>query len=386
MEEKNGRPPKRERRYLLYITYAIVLIMLLYRIDDVWKVVQQVLHVLSPVFVAVAIAFVLHVPTEFFQHKVFGAWEKHKNPRLRALWRGASMLAAYLCVLLLLYGLGVLIVPRIIDSIRTLGMSFSSYLARFQSWADGMLSSLSVRPELSDTISSLWDQAVTFIQDLLGSAMGGALEFTIGLTTGVFNFVVSVMLSVFMLYNKDKLFMQFRRLFTVLWGAKRTRRGGEVLGLCNRVFSRFIVGQCTEAVILGTLCFLGMTLFQMHYALLISAIIAVTALVPILGAWIGTIPCAIILLVIDPTEALWFLVFIVVLQQLENNLIYPRVVGNAIGLPGLWVLLSVLLGGGLFGVWGMLLATPAAAVVYKLAREWVGGRERESIGPPEKHG
>lgn len=384
MEEKRGRPPKRERRYLLYITYAIVLIVVLYRIDDVLKAAKQVLHILSPLFIGAALAFVLHVPMAFFQNTVFRAWGKRKSPAARSLWRGVSLLCAYVCVLLLIYGLGVLIVPRVIDSTQMLAVSFSSYLARFQSWADGVMSTLSVNPEISQTVTSLWEQLVTLIQDFLTSAVGGAFKFTLNLTAGMFNMVVALILSIYILFNKEKLFAQFRRLSCALWGAKRTRRAAEVLGVCNVVFSRFIVGQCTEALILGSLCFLGMTLFGMHYALLISAAVAVTALVPILGAWIGTVPSAVILLVIDPIEALWFLVFILVLQQIENNLIYPRVVGNAIGLPGLWVLCSVLIGGGLLGVVGMLLATPTAAVVYRLTRVWVNEHERTSVGPPEK--
>ncbi len=380
------RPKKtRVRKYALLITYAIVLFMLLYRIDGIWKVVSSVLHVLSPVFVAFAVAYVLHVPMKFFQYTVFKGWERNRNVGLRRAWRAVSMLCTYLVAIAFLVGLGALILPRVVESITMLAMNFSGYLNRFQVWSDGIQSSLAINPEVGSVVTDLWQQAVTFIQGALGKAVSGALDFTVGLTTGMYQFLLSVMLSGFMLYNKDKLSMQVRRLCTVVFGAKNTRRTGEVLHIANGVFSRFIVGQFLEAMILGTLCFIGMTIFKMHYALLISSIIAVTALIPILGGLIGTLPCAVILLVIEPMQAVWFVLFIIILQQLENNLIYPRVVGNAVGLPGLWVLTSVIVGGGLFGVWGMLLGTPVSAVIYRLIREWVRSNE-STIGPPENRG
>ncbi len=384
MEKPN--PPRhkktRFRKYLLLITYAIVLLMLLYRIDGIWKAIGSVLHVLAPVFLAFVIAFVLYVPMKFFQFKVFGGWECHRKKGFRRAWRAVSMLCTYLTVLAFLVGLGALIVPRVVESVTILAMNFSGYLNRFQVWSDGILSALTINPEVGAMVTGLWDQAVTFIQGLLGKAVSGALTFTFGFTTGLYQLVISIMLSGFMLYNKDKLCMQVRRLFTVLIGTKNARRSGEVLRMANGIFSRFIVGQFIEAMILGTLCFIGMTIFKMHYALLISTIIAITALIPILGGLIGTLPCAVILLVIEPMQAVWFVLFIIILQQLENNLIYPRVVGNAVGLPGLWVLSSVIVGGGLFGVWGMLLGTPVTAVVYRLIREWVRSNET-TIGPPE---
>jgi predicted PurR-regulated permease PerM len=298
------------------------------------------------------------------------------------MWRGVSMFLAYVCIFLLIGGLVALILPRVIDSITALAANFSTYLTRFQVWADGMLSSVSVNPDISEPVSNLWQQGITMLQDILSKAVSGAVNFTVGLTGVIYNLLLSLMISGFILYNRKKLFSQFRRLSTVVLGSKHTRRIGEILRMANQSFSQFIVGQTTEALILGTLCFIGMSLLRLHYALLVSTIIAITALIPILGAWIGTIPCAVILMVIDPVQALWFLLFIIILQQIENNFIYPHVVGGAIGLPGLWVLLSIIIGGGLFGLWGMLLGTPVAALCYRLMRNWVGERE-DIVGPPE---
>lgn len=370
------------RKYMWLITYTILLFLLLYRIDDAWGALKWFVDVASPIFVGIVLAFVFHLPMDFFQYKLLRSWERHPSRLLRGMWRGVSMLLAYLSIFLLLGGLGALIVPRVVDSLTVLASNFSNYLTRFQVWADGMLSSLSVNPDISEPVSNLWQQGITMLQNVLSSIVGGAVNFTVGLTAVVYNLLLSLMISGFILYNRKKLFSQFRRLSGVVLGSKHTRRIGEVLRLANQVFSQYIVGQSTEALILGTLCFIGMSLLGMHYALLISTIISVTALIPILGGFIGTIPCSVILLVIDPIQAVWFVVFIIVLQQIEGNFIYPHVVGGAVGLPGLWVLSSIIIGGGLFGVWGMLLGTPVAALCYRLTREWV--RERENtIGPPE---
>lgn len=384
MDKHSASRPRwpRMRKYLWLITYAILLFLLLYRIDDAWKALTWFLGVLSPIFVGIALAFVFHLPMDFFQYRLLRSWEHHPNRLVRRMWRGVSMFLAYLCILILLGGLVALILPRVIDSITALAANFSTYLNRFQVWADGMLSSISVNPDISEPVSNLWQQGTTMLQDILSKAVSGAVNFTVGLTGVIYNLLLSLMISGFILYNRKKLFSQFRRVSTVVLGAKHTRRIGEILRMANQSFSQFIVGQTTEALILGTLCFIGMSLLRLHYALLVSTIIAVTALIPILGAWIGTIPCAVILLVIDPVQALWFLLFIIILQQIENNFIYPHVVGGAIGLPGLWVLLSIIVGGGLFGLWGMLLGTPVAALCYRLIRIWVGERE-DIVGPPE---
>ncbi len=379
MENEDRFKKPKPSRIVLVVTYAIVLFLLLSRIDKVWETIRWVLNIFTPLFLGVALAFIFHLPMNFFQYKLLKSWE-HSNSRiLRRLWRGVSMLLSYLCVLIVLGGLLSILLPRAFASIVSLASNFSNYITNFQSWLDGFLTSLSLTPSASAMVSEVWQQAVDLLQKLLGTVAGRAVSFTVSITTGVTNFLFALMFSGFMLYNHEKLFSQFKRLSTAILGPRRTRRLCEVVELVDNVFGRFILGQTTEALILGTLCFVGMSLFGMDYAVLISCVIAVTALVPILGAWIGTVPCALILVMIEPAQALWFLLFIIVLQQLEGDFIYPHVVGNAVGLPGLWVLASIIVGGGLFGVWGMLLGTPCAAVCYKMIAEWLRGREQKEL-------
>lgn len=363
------------RKYMVLITYAILLLSVVYHFEHIYKKIIVLINVLVPLFWGIVLAFIFHIPLEFFQFKVMGRWERHPRLIFRRLWKGISLLFTYLSVFLVIIGLGTLILPALTDSVTTLAANLSTHLPRFRNWADERLASLAIIPDIRETLVDMGVKVAFYIQQLIGRVLRGA----VGFTSGIFNILLGLMLSGFILYNREVLFSQFKRLATVVLGSKRTGRLSEIIQMVDNVFGRFITGQLIEASILGILCFLGMNLFGMHYALLISAIIAVTSLIPILGPIIGTIPCALILLVIDPMQALWFGVLIIVLQQIEGDFIYPRIVGTAVGLPGLWVLISILVGGGLFGVWGMLLGTPVTALGYRLIGQWVRSKEQERL-------
>lgn len=376
------KPPKDTRKGLKpiwLVTYAIVLFVLLYRFDSVSKGIGWFFSAISPLLLGLFFAYLFFLPMHFFQYKVLKRWENSRHALLRKLWRGVSLLLAYVCVALALFGLGALIFPRFIESLKMLASNFSGYLTSFQIWADGFLSSLSISASASNVISNVWDQLISFLQSVLAKVVDGALGFTAGLTSGVMNFALALMFSGFFLYNREKVSAMFARLLTLLFGEKPVQKTRYILATAHDVFSHYIFGQLTEALVLGVLCFIGMRLFKMEYALLISTIIAITAIIPILGAWIGAIPCAVILLVLDPMQAVWFVVFIIVLQQIEGDFIYPHVVGNAIGVSGMWVLLGLIVGGGLFGVWGMLFGTPVTALCYRLINEWMDKKPKPVI-------
>ena len=380
MEQKNGgSTPERRwlRRNMFLIAFGIGMFLLLLRLDDVWGAILWVLQAATPLFLGVAIAFAINIPMKFFERHICRGWEENSKIK-RAMRRPLCMLLAYAAVFLVLGGLIWLVLPKVIESVTQLATNFSGYVNSFQTWMDGLLSSYQVEPGEVSFLSKMWEDLVTFLQQVLTEAVPGIISFTVDFTTGLFQLLVSLMLAGFMLYNKEKLLSQLTRLSQAVLGRKKTRSIAEVCTMANLVFSRFILGQITEALILGLICFLCMQVFGMPYALLISTVIAITALIPIIGPIIGTVPCAIILLVIEPVQAVWFVVFIIVLQQLEGNLLYPRVVGNAIGLSGLWVLSSILVGGRLFGVWGMLLGVPTVAVAYRLVARWVRIRERRA--------
>ncbi|MDR1620096.1 MAG: AI-2E family transporter [Clostridiales bacterium] len=372
------------KKYVPLIICSVALFILIYRTEAVWAAIKWVFAIIAPLLLGVVLAYIVHMPMNFFQQTLFG--RAGRNPKKTAAGRAVSLCLAYACIFAVIVLFVYLLIPPIGNSIASLASNFASYLSRFQSWADGFLSSLSLNIIISDTVGGFWRELTAYMQSLLGKALNGAFAFTVGFTSGAADFLFAIIISAFILLTKEKLFSQFERLSAALFGWRFTARVSAIAALVNDTFSGFIIGRALDAVILGLLCFICMTAFGMQYALLISAVIAITALIPIVGAWVGTVLSALILLLIDPMQALWFVILIVILQQIEN-LIYSRIVGNAIGLPGLWVLSSILVGGGVAGVWGMILATPMAAVCYRLTGQWLKRRETENkkaggmIGP-----
>ena len=194
---------------------------------------------------------------------------------------------------------------------------------------------------------------------------------------GVVNFILAFTFSIYVVHQKERLGSQAKRLLYAYLPEARSDRIIEILSLSHKTFSNFITGQFTEAIILGALCFVGMSIFRFPYALMISVLVGFTALIPIVGAFIGTIVGALLIVTVSPIQALWFILFILVLQQIEGNLIYPRVVGTSVGLPGIWVLVAVTAGGSLYGIVGMLFSVPVSSVLYCLLRETVRRRVKE---------
>ena len=232
--------------------------------------------------------------------------------------------------------------------------------------------------DLSDFINTV-SQYLGTLSSFINEMIPQIVEVTGGFISGVVTAFISIILSVYLLSGKDRLLMQLRRTLKVYLPNRAHAFFGRLYRIVAQVFGDYVAGQCKEAVILGVLCFIGMSLLRLDYAALISTVIAVTALIPMLGAYIGGAVGVVLLLFISPVKALIFLVFLIVLQQVEGNVIYPKVVGRKIGLPGLWVLLGITVGGGLFGIWGMLLAVPVTSVIYQVLKKDVKKREEENI-------
>ena len=290
----------------------------------------------------------------FFETKVFGGMKKAKSLR-----RPLSLLIVLLLVALVIYLMVALMAPEIKRAIESIILLAPKAFAKLNQWL------LQYDIDLSEYVQSMLqtpDQIKNQLDQLLNLALKGAV-FSTGVIGAVYSSVLQFFFTVmFMIYFLPK---------------KPMDRLLEVGSLTLRTFSSFISGQCLEALILGGAFFLCMTIFRFPYALLISVFISVTALIPVLGAWIGCITGALLILMVDPMQALLFVVMFIALQQLEGNLIYPHVMGNAIGLPSLWVLLAVVLGEGLLGIVGMLLFIPLTSVIYTLLRQHVNQRLRE---------
>ena len=373
------------KKVFLGVAGCIVLYWLLTQTERFFSILSGITTVLSPFIVGASLAFVLNVPMRFIENKL----KKISRPGLR---RALAMVLTIVFVLLVLYGVIYLLVPQIGQTVESIINTLPAFFGRVQ---ESVMEYLAENPDLMDWLSNYTDfetmnwggliqDALTLITNSLGSLVNTLISTVISLGTGIFNGVLSAVFAFYCLARKEILARQARRLLYSLLKEKTCDEIVRILRMTNYTFSKFISGQCLEAVILGCMFAITMPIFRMPYMPLISVIIAVTALVPIVGAFVGCIIGAFFILVIDPAMAFWFVVLFLVLQQIEGNLIYPRVVGSSVGLPGMWVLVAVAVGGDLMGVGGMLLMIPLASVCYALAREFTSRRLLARGVPTEK--
>ena len=339
--------------------------------------------ILAPFLLGGAIAFVLNVPMR--------AIERHLYPRAK---RFAGTRRPLALVLTLLAVAGVLtlafcvIGPGIKDAVMSIAAQVPDAFDRLYQRLLGLEQYL---PQIKDLVGdlaidwkSLSQKALSLAQSWGGSLISSGGGLMVGVVRGVSPFVIGLIFSFYILLQKEKLARQGRQVLYGLLPLKQADRALEVLRLAERTFSNFLSGQCVEACILGTLFVIAMTIFRMPYALLVGVLIALTALIPIVGAFIGCGVGALLIAITDPWKALAFIILFLVLQQIEGNLIYPHVVGSSVGLPSIWVLAAVTLGGKLMGVGGMLFFIPLCSVLYALFRDFVKGRLADKKVPARK--
>lgn len=339
-----------------------------------WKTfsgsIRWVLTLFSPLFVGFCIAFVLNVPMRFLERHLFAHTE---HPVLRKLRRPIAILISLCFIAAVLTMVFTLVVPELINAFTVLGTSLAKFFTHAQAWA---MENASAYPELKTWIAQLqlnWGEigktAIAYVTSGASGLLAGATQFAVGLAGGIMEFVIAFIFSLYMLAGKEHLKAQCGRFCHAFLPEKLARAFFFIGSMAKRTFASFVTGQCTEACILGTLCWLGMSLFRFPYAPMIGALVGMTALIPIVGAFIGTVVGAFMILMTGNwLQAIWFVVFLLTLQQIEGNLIYPRVVGSSVGLPPIWVLAAVTVGGSIWGIVGMLFAVPVCSVLYALLR------------------
>ena len=289
----------------------------------------------------------------------------------------------YLTVFAILTAVIFFVLPELYQSLQKFVGNIPGYLRSVGIWATNQLQELDIDTSQIDLLNIDWPSVITQVSQMASDFMGNFYNFTIAIATsvasGMFTFVMSMIFSVYMLSKKEHLLRGVRRILYAFLPAHRVRRVIEIAAITNRIFSGFVAGQLTESLILGCLCYVGMSIIGLPYALLISTIVCVCSLIPLLGAYISLFTGAFILLLSTPWgsfpwDSLWFVVFLLALQQFEGNVIYPRVVGTSIGLPGIWVLLAVIVCSGLMGIGGILIGIPATSVLYALFTQSVKNR------------
>ncbi|MBR2867699.1 MAG: AI-2E family transporter [Clostridia bacterium] len=383
--EFNKKGIKSTTKYIVGIAFIIIAITFVINNDvKVSGIINAVYKLISPFLLGSAIAFVLNVllrPIENLWLKIF-----KKNGKVSsALKRPVSLILSILILVGLLAALLFMIIPDFIDTFNNIVAVLPDYSDRVIGWFESIRTFATNHGVMIPELKFNPDTVINFIKTNFAnqSTLDKTLDFTSSLVTGIVNFIVAIAFSVYLLSQKEKLADSCKKVLYAFFKKQKVDRFLNVAEITDQTFTNFISGQLVEAVIIGVLCFIGMLIFGMPYAPVISVLVGFTALIPVFGAFIGTAIGAFLILFISPAKALWFVIFIVILQQIEGNLIYPKVVGKSVGLPGIWVLGAVTIGGNTMGVIGIILAVPACAVFYTLLRETVYKRiRRQKSGIP----
>ncbi|MCI5995743.1 MAG: AI-2E family transporter [Blautia sp.] len=359
---------KNKRSLLIIITCGILFYWGLNHLSVFLGILKQLLGVVSPFLMGGAIAFVLNVPMKNIEKRLLSVFKEKKM-----LLRAVSILASFLLALGIVVFVVMMVIPALIDTLVQLNAGIPRFLDNVNEW---LLTLTKDYPEITDYLMSIelnWtditQKAMAFLQNsaagLLRSTWGMASSVIGGITTAA----IGLIFSVYILAEKEKLGMQFKKIIYAYLPEHVVAHILKVSRLSAKTFSGFISGQCTEAVAFGLLCYLAMTIFDFPYAVCVSVLIGFMTLLPVVGAFLGTALGAILIMVSSPVKAIWFVVMIIILQQIDGNLIYPRIVGSSVGLPSMWVLVAVTVGGSLMGVFGMLVFVPLVSVLYALFRE-----------------
>lgn len=367
-------------RGLILFTAAVCLAVL--KIEVLLKGILFLLGIVRPFIYGAAIAFVLNIPMKAIEK---GLFSKMKNPKADKIKRPASIFLSFAAVILVIVTVTVTVVPQVTKTMMELGNKIPQFLVEAQIWLEQLFASqpqLLAMLEEFDPAKMNWDSIVNTVVSFLRNGLGNVVSSTVTVAStiigGVVNIFVALVFSFYILAQKEKLGDQCRRILRAYCSQRVYDRVLEISSLAGRNFGSFITGQCTEAVILGAMFVVAMAVFRFPYAVMVGVLIAFTALIPIVGAFIGCFVGAFLIMVDDPIKAVWFLVLFIVLQQIEGNLIYPHVVGNSVGLPSIWVLAAVTVGGSLMGIVGMLIFIPIVSTVYALIREDVNEKNRKT--------
>ncbi len=366
--------------YLL-VTFGILLNVVVHNLNDVKAWTTTALGVLTPIIVGFALAFVINIPMSMLEKYVFKKRRGKVSAFLHKIRRPMSIFISIITIAAILVGVMAIVVPQFtaaltggISRIQPLVENLRVYLTEYEDEA----------PQLVKWINSLnidWEGLKSWANNFLKDGIVPMVSFVTTAATSVFGTALNVILAVILAINvlsiKEKLGRQIKSIIHAFMNDRAAKRIIEISQMSGEVFSAFVSCQILEAIILAVMCYFGMLIFRFPYAFLVSVVVCVTALVPIVGAWVAAGIGAILILTVDPMKALWFVVFFVVIQQIEGNMIYPRVVGSQVGLPAMWVLIAITIGGGVLGVAGMLLGVPTVAVLYTLLRKEVQERLTE---------
>ena len=363
---------KNMKNLMILIVFAVLVLVGVQRIENLAAGFVFLMRIVFPFILGGAMAFILNIPMHFLESRLFAKVKKKK------FVRPVSLVLSILFVVAILQIVLVVVIPEIAATFAGISKNIEAFLPKLEQW---LTEAFPDSEQLELWIESLefnWDKilqsAVNFLKNGAGNVLSSTVTVAKTVINSLMNFFVGFVFACYILLQKEKLSVQVKKVLYAFLPRHAVEKTLQVAALSYKTFSSFVTGQCLEAVILGTMFFVSMSVLRFPYALLVGVLIAFTALIPIFGAFIGCVLGTFLILVSNPVQAIGFVILFFVLQQVEGNLIYPHVVGGSVGLPSIWVLVAVTVGGSLMGVVGMLIFIPLSSVLYALFKGWVHKR------------
>lgn len=365
---------KNKKTIMELILFTVIVIFAFINISYIWIFIKYVIKIFMPFIIGAMMAFVLNVLLNVVENKIFKKLNQKNTKTWQKIKRPISLVTTFIMIIALIALILGLIIPQLKNTVELFTENFDSYKTE----SVELLEKVGIKQEnineLNKNLENLKDEVTNYVNENKNEIM----QTTVGVATSVFGTITSIVLgivfAIYILLKKEDLTRQFKKLTKAYLPEKKQKTLEEISSLSNKTFGNFVSGQCMEALIIGVLCFIGMLILQIPYAATISVLVGFTALIPVFGAFIGTAVGAFLILMVDPGKALIFIIFIIILQQLEGNLIYPKVVGNSVGLPGIWVMVAVTVGASIAGILGMLLSVPICSILYSIVRTKVNNR------------
>lgn len=344
---------------------AISFYLIVSNFYTVASVFSSVIAIVSPFLYAIGLAYVLNSPISWFKEKIFYKF-KFKNI--------LSIFTGYLAFFAVIFGLFFAVLPEVVNTLFIVGTQFQSFASSINSYLLLYKDELHISTEISDQITSALSSVTTFITNYLVDAVPKLVNVSFSVISVIVQVITTLIASIYMLSSKDKLVFQCKKFLFAFSDIKVAHKIMYVSNKCNRIFASFIVGKIIDSIIIGIITFFAMLFIYPSYAVLFSIVIGITNIIPYFGPFIGAIPCSLLLLMIDTKTMFIFIIFILVLQQVDGNIIGPKILGDSTGISAIWVLVSIIIGGALFGFMGMFMGIPTFAVIYELVSEKITKR------------
>ena len=363
---------KSRKDIILIITYIGIVIFTLVNFEKIIEVLVSIINIMSPFLIGIVLAFILNVLNNFFEKKIFGKIKSSK------VWNRIKRPLCIILSLILVIAIIILVINLLIPQLRNSASLFTESLPSYKEDILNILNRFDADEETKLKVSEYLDNFSKVITDYIKGNSKDVISATTEVASSIIGTIskaiISIVFAIYIVAQKETLGRQVNKIMKAYLKPRQIEKINRVGSMANKTFSNFVTGQCLEALIFGSICFIGLLIFDFPYASTIGVLLGFTALIPVFGAIAGTLLGAFLILMVSPVKAILFVVFIIILQQIDNNFIYPRIVGKSIGLPGMWVLMSVTIGASVGGILGMLIATPLCSLLYSLFQEAVNDR------------